>query len=62
MTTHIHDEKLLIHFLQDSWGGIALNWYMHLEPSHIGSWKDLVKAFIKQYEYNGDMAPDRLQL
>jgi len=24
-----------------------LNWYMHLEPSRIGSWKDLVKAFIK---------------
>jgi len=35
MASHIHDEKLLIHFFQDSLGGIALNWYMHLEPTHI---------------------------
>jgi len=47
MAAHMHDEKLLIHFFQDSLGGITLNWYMHLEPSRIGSWKDLVKAFIK---------------
>jgi len=35
---------------------------MHLEPAHIHSWKDLVGAFVKQYKYNIDMAPDRMQL
>jgi len=42
MTTRIHDEKLLIHFFQESLTGVALNWYMHLEPTCIHSWKDLV--------------------
>jgi len=35
---------------------------MHLEPARIRSWKDMMDAFIKQYQYNLDMAPDRLQL
>ncbi|XP_027347973.1 uncharacterized protein LOC113859382 [Abrus precatorius] len=42
--------------------GGALSWYMHLEHTRIRSWKDLVDAFLKQYKYNIDMAPDRLQL
>jgi len=41
---------------------MTLNWYMHLEPAHIHSWKDSVDAFLKQHKYNVDMAPDRLQL
>jgi len=41
---------------------MALSWYMHLEPTRIHSWKDLVGAFLKQYKYNIDMAPDRMQL
>jgi len=39
-----------------------LNWYMHLEPTRISSWKDLVDAFLKQYKYNMDMTPNRMQL
>jgi len=35
---------------------------MHLEPTRIRSWNDLVDAFLKQYKYNVDMAPDKLQL
>jgi len=35
---------------------------MHLEPTQIRSWNDLVDAFLKQYKYNVDMAPARLQL
>ncbi|XP_027188420.1 uncharacterized protein [Cicer arietinum] len=57
-----HDEKLLIHFFQDSLTRASLSWYMHLERAHISSWKDLVDAFLKQYKYNLDMAPDRIQL
>jgi len=62
MAAHTHNEKLLIHCFQDSLEGMALNWYMHLEPTRILSWKDLVDAFLKQYKYNMDMAPDRMQL
>jgi len=60
MTTYIGNEKLLIHFFQDSLAGITLSWYMHLKPTRIRSWKDLADAFVKQYKYNVDMAPDRL--
>jgi len=42
--------------------GTTLNWYMHLESVKIQTWKDLVNAFIKQYKYNMDMAPNRMQL
>ena len=62
MSGHAHDEKLLIHFFQDSLAGMTLSWYMHLEPTLIHSWKDLVGAFLKQYKYNIDMALDRMQL
>jgi len=62
MAAHAHNEELLIHCFQDSLGGVALNWYMHLEPTQISSWKDLVDVFLRQYKYNMDMAPDRMQL
>ncbi|WJX78112.1 hypothetical protein P8452_61366 [Trifolium repens] len=62
MASHAHNNKLLIHCFQDSLCGASLNWYMHLERSRISSWKDLADAFLKQYKYNMDMAPDRMQL
>jgi len=58
MIAYVHDEKLLIHLFQESLIGMALNWYMHLEPTRIRSWKDLVATFVKKYEYNGDSVPD----
>jgi len=60
MAAHAQDEKLLMHFFQDSLAGMSLNWYMHLESTRVRSWKDLVDAFLKQYKYNIDMAPDRM--
>jgi len=62
MAAYAYDDKLLIHCFQDSLAGVALNWYTHLEPSRIHSWMDLADAFVKQYKYNTDSAPDRLQL
>ena len=62
MAAHARDEKLLMHFFQDSLADTTLSWYMRLEPVRIRSWNDLVDAFLKQYKYNVDMAPDRLQL
>src|SRR3954463_14256573 len=62
MASHIHNDSLLIHCFQDSLSGASLNWYMNLERNRIRSWKDLSDAFLKQYQYNIDMAPTRLQL
>ena len=62
MGAHSKDEKLLIHFFQYSLAGAAVVWYTNLEASRIRTWKDLITAFLRQYQYNSDMAPDRTQL
>jgi len=62
MGAYSMDEKLLMHFFQDSLAGAAVAWYTNLEASQIRSWKDLTTAFIRQYQYNTDMASDRNQL
>jgi hypothetical protein len=62
MAEVVHDEKLLIHFFQDSLSGAALSWYMRLDNTKIQKWKDLVDAFVKQYKYNMDIALDRTSL
>jgi hypothetical protein len=35
MAEVVHDEKLLMHFFQDSLSGAALNWYMRLDNTKI---------------------------
>ena len=35
---------------------------MRLDNIKIRKWKDLVDAFIRQYKYNMDIAPDRTSL
>ena len=62
MAEVVHDEKLLMHFFQDSLSGEALSWYMRLDSTKIQKWKDLVDAFIKQYKYNMNIALDRTSL
>ena len=62
MGAYSRDEKFLMHFFQDSLAGAANTWYTSLEPSRIHSWKDLMVSFIWQYQYNVDMAPERMQL
>ena len=59
MGVHSRDEKLLMHFFQDSLVGAAIIWYTNLEASCIRTWNDLITAFLRQYQYNSDMAPDR---
>lgn len=56
------DDRLLIHFFQDSLTGVALKWYMSLNKANIKTFSDLCEAFNRQYKYNVDMAPDRDQL
>ncbi|RDX67370.1 hypothetical protein CR513_53762, partial [Mucuna pruriens] len=62
MATYVQDDKVLVHCFQDSLSGVVLSWYMNLEMGRIRTWKDLVEAFLKQYRYNEDMAPDRSRL
>ena len=61
-STHNDDQRLLIHFFQDSLTGAVLKWYMSLDSANIHTFNDLGEAFIKQYKYNVDMAPDHDQL
>ncbi|RDY06638.1 hypothetical protein CR513_09343, partial [Mucuna pruriens] len=63
MVAYIYDDKVLIHYFQDNLTRTALSWYVSLERGCIKKWRDLVEAFLKQYKYNEDMAPDcsRLQ-
>jgi hypothetical protein len=62
MAKVIRDDKLLIYFFQDSLAGSALSWYMRLDSIRIKSWRDLVEAFLKQYKFNMEIAPDRTSL
>jgi len=62
MAEVIHDDKLLIYFFQDSLTGSALSWYMRLDNVRIKKWTDLADAFLKQYKFNLEIAPDRTSL
>ncbi|XP_034892100.1 uncharacterized protein [Populus alba] len=42
--------------------GSALSWYTRLDNTKIRKWKDLVKAFVEQYKFNMEVAPDRSSL
>lgn len=35
MAAYSGDDRLLMHFFQDSLSGASLDWYMHLEGTHI---------------------------
>ena len=62
MSTYNEDHQLLIHYFQDSLTGAALKWYMGLDSTNIQTFNDLGEAFVQQYQFNLDMAPDRDQL
>ncbi|KAA0045013.1 Gag-pro-like protein [Cucumis melo var. makuwa] len=62
MAAHINNDKLLVHYFQNSLTGPTSRWYIQLDNAHIHVWKDLADEFLKQYKHNIDMAPDRLDL
>ncbi|RDX77560.1 hypothetical protein CR513_42303, partial [Mucuna pruriens] len=62
MPPYTQQEKILMHYFQDSLSGAALRWYVGLDNGHIKTWRDLADAFLRQYKYNEDMAPDRSRL
>ncbi|GAU22854.1 hypothetical protein TSUD_282210 [Trifolium subterraneum] len=62
MYTQTSNDKLLIHYFQASLTGAALRWYMDLDRANVSSFNDLASAFIRQYNYNSYLAPDRDEL
>ncbi|RDX83625.1 hypothetical protein CR513_35435, partial [Mucuna pruriens] len=58
MAAYVHHDKILVHCFQDSLTGPALTWYVNLEKGQ----RDLAEAFVRQYRYNKDVAPDRSRL
>jgi len=62
MPTQTSNHQVLIHYFQDSLAGAALKWYMSLDSAKIQTFNDLREAFVQQYKYNVDMAPDRDEL
>ena len=47
MREHAKDEKLLMHFFQESITGATFTRYTNVEPFQVRSWKDLMVAFIR---------------
>ncbi|WRX11766.1 Retrotransposon gag domain - like 10 [Theobroma cacao] len=62
MAAQSHNDKLLIHFFQDSLTGSTVRWYVQLDHNHIKTWKDLARAFVAQYKDVAELAPNRLSL
>lgn len=62
MYAYARDNQVLICYFQESLAGPASKWYTNLEKTRIQTFRDLCEAFVEQYNYNMDMAPDRSDL
>lgn len=49
MDAYPDDDRLLMHFFQDSLSGASLDWYIQLEGTHIRTWRELAEEFLKHY-------------
>ncbi|XP_071912301.1 uncharacterized protein [Coffea arabica] len=58
----IDDENLPVRLFPESLEGDALDWYSNLKPEDMRTWLDLSTAFVRQYEYNYELAPTRTTL
>ncbi|XP_071933141.1 uncharacterized protein [Coffea arabica] len=58
----VDDENLPLRLFPESLEGDALDWYSNLKPEEVKTWIDLSNAFIRQYEYNYELAPTRTTL
>ncbi|XP_071916334.1 uncharacterized protein [Coffea arabica] len=56
------DENLPLRLFPESLEGDALDWYSNLKPEEAKTWLDLSNAFVRQYEYNCELAPTRTTL
>jgi hypothetical protein len=62
MGPYMKDEKLMMHYFQESLKGPAVKWYLNLDKRKMQIWGNLASAFLKQYQHNADFAPDKSSL
>ncbi|XP_070020114.1 uncharacterized protein [Nicotiana sylvestris] len=55
-------EELLMDYFGESLVGISSEWYMDQDISRWYIWDDLALDFVRQFQYNIDIAPDRNSL
>nr|XP_016512975.1 PREDICTED: uncharacterized protein LOC107830017 [Nicotiana tabacum] len=55
-------EELLLAYFGESLTGIASEWYIDQDISRWHIWDDLAQDFVRQFQYNVDIAPDRNSL
>ncbi|XP_070046118.1 uncharacterized protein [Nicotiana tomentosiformis] len=55
-------EELLMAYFGESLRVIASEWYIDQDISHWHIWDDLARYFIRKFQYNVDIAPDRNSL
>nr|XP_009626570.1 uncharacterized protein LOC104117248 [Nicotiana tomentosiformis] len=55
-------EELLMAYFGESLTGIASEWYINQDIFHWHIWDDLARDFVRQFQYNIDIAPDRNSL
>ncbi|XP_071912359.1 uncharacterized protein [Coffea arabica] len=58
----VDDENLPMRLFLESLEGDALDWYSNLKSEEVKTWLDLSTAFVKQYEFNCELAPTRTTL
>ncbi|XP_027158165.1 uncharacterized protein LOC113759791 [Coffea eugenioides] len=58
----VNDENLPIRLFPESLEGDALDWYSNLKPKEMRTWVDFSTAFVRQYEYNCELASTRTTL
>nr|XP_033516779.1 uncharacterized protein LOC117281082 isoform X2 [Nicotiana tomentosiformis] len=51
-------EELVMAYFGEILIGVASEWFMDQETSHRHVWDDMAQAFVKQFKYNIDIAPD----
>ena len=61
MGAYVKDEKLLIHFPQESLTGTTVTWYTNL-GTFLSPFLEGPNGFVRQYQYNSDMTTDKMQL
>ncbi|XP_070054926.1 uncharacterized protein [Nicotiana tomentosiformis] len=55
-------EELLMAYFGESLTGITSEWYKDQDISHWHIWDDLAQDFVRKFQYNIDIAPDRNSL
>ncbi|XP_075097055.1 uncharacterized protein LOC107804506 [Nicotiana tabacum] len=56
------NEELLVAYFGESLTGVASEWFMDQDTSRWYIWDNMAHAFVKQFQYNIDIAPDRIFL